>query len=210
MAVPGPMARTMEDLILASRIIIQQCPWKYDSQCVPLPWKPVDPPTRLKLAVMWDDGMVTPTPPVLRALQGAVHTLRDAGHEILDWKISPEEIQELVEVAFGIFLSDGGQWLRKVLEPTGEPIPSGLVWLDKSSPKTIFEMHELHVMRDKIRMDWFAKWDSFKDIDGILRKLSYFATLNAHSHDNTLSSSYISLQYPRTWELHTRRLHVDV
>ncbi|OOQ84519.1 acetamidase [Penicillium brasilianum] len=175
MAVPGPMARTMEDLILASRIIIQQSPWKYDPQCVPLPWKPVDPPTRLKLAVMWDDGMVTPTPPVRRALQGAVHTLRDAGHEIVDWKISPEEIQELVEVAFGIFLSDGGQWLRKVLEPTSEPIPSGLSWHDKSSPKTIFEMHELHVMRDKIRMEWFAKWDSFKEIDGILLPTSPYS-----------------------------------
>jgi amidase len=38
------------------------------------------------LAVLWDDGMVQPTPPVRRALRETVEKLRKAGHEVVDWE----------------------------------------------------------------------------------------------------------------------------
>ncbi|KAJ5623265.1 hypothetical protein N7490_011870 [Penicillium lividum] len=165
-AVPGPMARTMEDVILFSKVFAQRAPWTYDPDCVPLEWREIKPRT-LKLAVAWDDGSARPTPPVKRALEGAVASLKKAGHEIVEWKMTPEDWKELMEIGMGIFLADAGNWLKKPLA-NGEPMPANLIFPLEGTPKTLVELHELHVLRDQLRMKWFQKWKSIEGLDGIL------------------------------------------
>ncbi|KAJ6013358.1 acetamidase [Penicillium herquei] len=167
-AVPGPMAKTLDDVIMFSKAFADQAPWKYDPQCVPLKWQEVEPKSHLKLAVMWNDGLVAPTPPVQRALEGTVKTLKEAGHEIIDWKVSAEDMQDMADMSFSIFLADSGNWLKKVLEPTGEPVPPGMLWPITGSPKTLIELQEFHVWRDNVRMKWLQKWNSFEGLDGVL------------------------------------------
>jgi amidase len=86
--VNGPLARTLADIIFYTKAIITSEPWLIDPKCVPIPWRPVEPPKKLKIGVLRHDGIVMPTPPVKRALATAIEKLRKAGHEIVEW--SPE------------------------------------------------------------------------------------------------------------------------
>ena len=60
-------------------------PWNLDPAAIPIPWRKdlASPPTerKLKLGVVYDDGVVKPQPPIARAMRETVQALRDAGHE---------------------------------------------------------------------------------------------------------------------------------
>ncbi|KAK4989766.1 hypothetical protein LTR66_006968 [Elasticomyces elasticus] len=98
-SVNGPMARGIGEIELFAKTVVGLRPWERDPKCVPLPWRSVNVGPKLKLGVMWDDGMVRPTPPIQRALKEVVEKLRKAGHEIVDWA------PELHEEALGILVS---------------------------------------------------------------------------------------------------------
>lgn len=85
MSVNGPMARTLEDIVLFSKTIVDSQPWLVDPKVLPIPWRPVERKRKLKLAVLWNDGLVVPTPPVIRALKETVAKLKQAGHEVIEW-----------------------------------------------------------------------------------------------------------------------------
>lgn len=84
-SVNGPMARELKDIKLFTKSVIETEPWLIDPKCVPMPWRTVEPPKKLKIGVLWNDGVVMPTPPVTRALKVTVAKLHAAGHEVVDW-----------------------------------------------------------------------------------------------------------------------------
>jgi amidase len=84
-SVNGPLARNLADIALYTKAVINTEPWLIDPKCIPIPWRVVEAPTKLKIGVLLHDGIVTPTPPVRRALAATVEKLRKAGHEILGW-----------------------------------------------------------------------------------------------------------------------------
>lgn len=98
MSVNGPMAKTLDDIVLFSKTIVDAQPWLQDPKCLPIPWRPVEDKKSLKIAVLWNDGVVKPTPPVTRALKETVEKLKKAGHEIVEWNpvLHPKALQLLV------------------------------------------------------------------------------------------------------------------
>lgn len=63
----GPMARTVSSLELWLKAQLHNQPWDSDPSCIPMPWnlKEAERTTkRLVIGVLWDDGVVFPTPPV--------------------------------------------------------------------------------------------------------------------------------------------------
>jgi amidase len=59
-------------------------PWIVDPTILPIPWRKelASTPTRpLKIAFVFDDGVVKPQPPVERATREMAEKLRGAGHE---------------------------------------------------------------------------------------------------------------------------------
>lgn len=79
------MARTLEDITMYSKAIIDAQPWRVDPKSLPIPWRPAEPKNKLKIAVLWNDGICQPTPPVTRALKEVTEKLKKAGHEIIEW-----------------------------------------------------------------------------------------------------------------------------
>jgi amidase len=100
-SVNGPMAKTLEDITFYAKAVIDAQPWLVDPKCVPIPWRPVEPKQKLKIAVLWNDGVVAPTPPVARALKETVAKLKAAGHDIVDWdpRLHPKAIEFLVSTS---------------------------------------------------------------------------------------------------------------
>lgn len=88
LTVIGPLSGNLELIKLFMKVVIDAKPWTIDSACITLPWRIDEPclPQKLRVGVLWDDGVVKPHPPVLRALREAVDSLRDADDvEVVDW-----------------------------------------------------------------------------------------------------------------------------
>ena len=84
------MARSLDMIELAMRAVLSHEPWKADARCSPIPWREeiyhqVLNKSSLTLGVLFDDGVVTPHPPVTRVMANAVHKLRQARHDIVAW-----------------------------------------------------------------------------------------------------------------------------
>ena len=92
-SVNGPMARTLEDIKLFTKSVVDSEPWLVDPKCLPIPWRVTETPKKLKIAVLWNDGVVMPTPPVRRALSVTVEKLRAAGHDVVEWDDAGQHAQ---------------------------------------------------------------------------------------------------------------------
>jgi len=79
------MGKTLEDITMYSKSIIDAQPWKLDPKMLPIPWRPAELPNKLRIAVLWNDGICLPTPPVTRALKETVEKLKKAGHDVVEW-----------------------------------------------------------------------------------------------------------------------------
>ncbi|KAE8412438.1 amidase signature domain-containing protein [Aspergillus pseudocaelatus] len=164
-SVNGPMASTLEEITFYSKTVIDQEPWVNDPKCLPIPWRPAEPKHRLKLAVMWNDGIVTPTPPVARALKETVDRLRKAGHEVIDW--TPTGHKEARELLQRKFVADGGKSVRGLLAPTGEPFREEMRDYEKATELGVHKMWQIHLERNNLQKDYLHRWNT-SGIDGIL------------------------------------------
>ncbi|GAB7346666.1 hypothetical protein MBLNU459_g1794t1 [Dothideomycetes sp. NU459] len=173
-SVNGPMARTIDDIELFARHVVGAQPWRLDPKCLPIPWRNVSVEPKLKLGVMWNDGIVIPTPPVQRALQETVHKLREAGHEIIEW--TPDFHPEAVDTLANFFLADGGKSVRDILEPVGEPFRPEMQGYAEAPEVGVHAMWKLQAKRTQLCKNYLDKWTK-SGIDGILCPTTPFATV---------------------------------
>jgi amidase len=85
----GPLSTSLEGCKLFIKTIIDAKPWYREPALLPFPWKEDDffKGKKLKVAVLWDDGVVKPHPPVTRALKQIVEKLKGKENiEIVEWK----------------------------------------------------------------------------------------------------------------------------
>ena len=84
------MSKTIDSLIDVTKAVVDSKPWDFDPKCSPLAWRGemfAEVQSRpLVIAVMRDDGVVKPHPPVARVLEDVVSKLAQAGHEIVPWE----------------------------------------------------------------------------------------------------------------------------
>lgn len=72
----GPMATSLRDCEMFLRVILEAEAWRYDSSAIAVPWFGVEARKKSRIGVAMNDGMFTPTPPVIRGLTEAVDRLR--------------------------------------------------------------------------------------------------------------------------------------
>ena len=126
----GPMANSVQDLSLFCEVALAARPWDWEPSLIEIPWRPFPVeslPSRLKIGVMWHDGVVMPHPPVARALQETVDALRDAGHTIVDWdpKLHPS-LHKWINRAY--FLDNAQEYRESLQESSDPPVPI-IEWL---------------------------------------------------------------------------------
>ncbi|KAF8842043.1 amidase signature enzyme [Paxillus ammoniavirescens] len=196
-ATHSPMAKTLEDLETFWRAVFQMKPWEYDASVLNIPWRevklPVDRP--LRWGVMWDDGVVAPTPACLRALKMVTEALEKQGHEIVT--LNPPSPYEGLQIASQLLLADGGKTASKpfhsfetndagmipafralrlprfimkiyawyVRYVRRDPIYAGLV--DNFYEKSVAEYYALIARREDYRARWFKVWRG-TEVEGAL------------------------------------------
>ncbi|KAL9599860.1 MAG: hypothetical protein Q9219_003554 [cf. Caloplaca sp. 3 TL-2023] len=89
----GPISTSLQGIDVSMKTIIDAEPWLLDPSLVPLPWrryKPdvlASPDERMRIGIMWSDGVVTPHPSVTRALGLMVESLKPLENvDVFDWE----------------------------------------------------------------------------------------------------------------------------
>ncbi|MEM9070038.1 MAG: amidase family protein [Myxococcota bacterium] len=116
----GPLARSVDDLILLMRALDTPLHAAFDPDVPPLPLgEPgtVDP-TKLTVGYYEDDGFFTPAASVRRGVREAAELLEKAGCRVV--RFTPPNVEELLYLYFQGITSDGTATLFEMLE--GEPL----------------------------------------------------------------------------------------
>lgn len=118
----GPMSNSAEDLELFMKHYIDSKPWTYDQQCLPIPWRevPTPKPSELTIGIVYDDGVVKPHPPIIRALKKVEEELKAAGVKVIAW--DAHRVYEAAEVANAAYTADGNYAAINRLSASGEPL----------------------------------------------------------------------------------------
>ncbi|KAL2367015.1 hypothetical protein RJZ56_000102 [Blastomyces dermatitidis] len=175
LSVNGPMAATLDSIKLFSSVVTNSEPWLRDPKCIPIPWRAVERKQRLKLAVLWDDGIVRPTPPVRRAMRETVDKLRKAGHEVVDWDATGHK--EGNDILDRFFLSDGGTTVQDILAATKEPIRPEMDRYGHAKDGGVQALWKLHVERNRFQQSYMERWNACEGLDGLLTPTTPFATV---------------------------------
>lgn len=198
-SVNGPLARTLGDLEIYCRAVVGAEPWNdADPRCLPIPWRLSPnlalstPTTKLKFAVMWDDGMALPTPPVTRALRQTVDALAAAGHDIVEWS-SRDQAQGL-DLLNRMFVADGGLAIREEIAKTGEPwfLPEMQAFATAQELGTR-DLWRLHAERQAYQKRHLDRWNA-AGIDALLCPTTPYASVEngKFRHGTSASGSFFS------------------
>lgn len=84
-------------------------------------------PQKLKIGVIWYDGVVQPHSPVMRALKHLVSTLEDDGHTVMDWNTCLHK--KLYDITNEIYFLDGDAEYYQRLDEGKKPAVPIIKWL---------------------------------------------------------------------------------
>ncbi|PLN82898.1 amidase signature enzyme [Aspergillus taichungensis] len=166
--VAGPMARNLDTIEHFMEKMLESNPWDLDPGCVPIPWRKDLATVRgrkLKLGIIYDDGVVLPQPPVTRALRELVQKLRDAGHEVIEWDLSLHI--EGANLWTKAILADGGKHCRTLCDLVDEPLIEGMVVGTEQDELTMPEREKLEATKWTFQERFLHQW-THSGVDALL------------------------------------------
>lgn len=124
----GPLANDFDALEILTRAVIDAVPAKKDISSLDIPWRRLSVPstrTKLRIGVFPEEPLYPLQPPVRRALDLAVKTLQEAGHELVPIDIHDAQLNAASEVAWELMALDPGRTSIRHITSIGEPfVPS--------------------------------------------------------------------------------------
>ncbi|KAJ5569704.1 amidase signature domain-containing protein [Penicillium hispanicum] len=173
----GPLSPTLWGIESFMKTVLGSQPWLGDPSLYPIPWRDQESHLhrngkKLTVGVMWSDGVVTPTPPVTRALKEVVARLEIAPEvEVIEWK--PYQQKEALEILTKLYLPDGGEIFAGHLQLSGEPYTPLTAWtardaagIEKLSHQGLWDWT---IKREIFRYSYLQEWNSIApDMDVIL------------------------------------------
>ncbi|KAH8587749.1 putative fatty-acid amide hydrolase [Bisporella sp. PMI_857] len=79
----GPLATSLRDCSLFLKTIMQTETWRYGSAVISVPWTNLPTKKKLRIGLVRDDGIYTPTPPVRRGLETAADLWKSGNAEVI-------------------------------------------------------------------------------------------------------------------------------
>ncbi|CAG8909844.1 unnamed protein product [Penicillium egyptiacum] len=167
--VAGPMATSLATTEYFMESLLSSSPWNVDPSAVPIPWrKELATPRahrKLRLGVVFDDGVVKPQPPVVRAMHETIDALRAAGHEVIEWDTSLHIA--ITNLWTKGILADGGQHCRSLCKIVDEPLVEGMVVGKESDLLSHEEREQFEATKLTLQTAFLKQWVS-SEIDALL------------------------------------------
>lgn len=181
LSVVGPLGTTASSLRLVTKALLLQQPWLHDPLVHEIPWRSeqeqeiqsllqfvgetVPPGKKLTFGILHTDNVVSPTPPIRRALDLVTTALKTAGHTVIPW--TPPSHKILNDTGFRSWLYDGGADVRSAFALSGEPLAPQVSLYEKSTPEfTASQIAETNVALRDLRMEYLAYWNSTSQESG--------------------------------------------
>lgn len=169
--VTGPMSTSLEGIKLFMETILAAKPWMTEPALLPIPWRDhishlqTNPKgqKKLKIAVLWHDGVVRPHPPITRALHSIVQKLKTFPDlfTIVDWH--PYNHDEAWEIVSTLYFADGGREETEAIETSGEPWRPLSQFIIKENPNVkqlnVDEVWYWTGRREVYRAAYAKKWN---------------------------------------------------
>lgn len=162
----GPMARRVEDLELLLPILAG--PDGEDPHVAPVPLLASSAVSvgDLRVVAFTDNGIRTPTPETVAAVEAAARALALAGARVE--RQVPPGLDEAWEAWDGLIKADGFAWLRRLIEAAGTPGWGSYAtrdWISPGEPRPGDELTDLIERADAIRAR-LLRW--VQDVDLII------------------------------------------
>ncbi|KAF7347634.1 Amidase domain-containing protein [Mycena venus] len=192
LSVLGPLSNTLDGIKIFFKAVLSKEPWLKDPMVMRKRWsdeeyKLIDHGNGEKLcfAIMWDDGIVVPHPPVRRGLEITKKALLAAGHQVIDWKSYKQ-----AEISANVVSVDGMTSTNRVLirailksaiwnaaaaedfmaaaAPTGEPVIASmgilqeddeLLFRPSGAAISAFELWQVHKKKRDLRQEYLKHWE---------------------------------------------------
>ncbi|KAI0534154.1 putative fatty-acid amide hydrolase [Xylaria digitata] len=164
----GPMATSLRDCSLFLKSITQAGTWRYDSTAISIPWSDLQAKERLRIGLVENDGIYTPSPPVRRGLRMAADLIREKS----DIEIIPltlPDVKEHYQSLLKYFTLSGGDYYEEQFARTGEPlVPSlkaiGFLSIPGNTLRGFFDLNVRRARASKSYLELFRD----NDLDAIL------------------------------------------
>ncbi|KAG6888339.1 hypothetical protein C0995_009086 [Termitomyces sp. Mi166 len=167
-SVLGPMANSISGVKRFTKAIIDTKPWIKDPLVLRKEWSESE--YRLEnhgggkglcFAMMWDNGVVRPHPPLQRAMEITKTALEAAGHKVIDWE--PHRHLEIYKNAETIFVADGGHDYRVQCELSGEPLITTMLPEDEVHPSGLSEPFVKTLVGEASHLSAYDLWQLQKE-----------------------------------------------
>ncbi|TDZ27449.1 putative amidase [Colletotrichum spinosum] len=174
LASTGPLGVSLRDMDLFTSVLVSAKPHLQDPRLVPIPWTGTAgklPRGPLRVGFLMHDGIVTPQPPVTRALRWARQQLQ-ASPDFVVRDFAPYRVPEAHANVRDIFFADGGRLIKQLFAVTGEPAMKLTEWalgeaaaagLDVDLAGSLAQ----RVARDKFRIGLARHWAA-QDVDVVV------------------------------------------
>ncbi|KAI0638878.1 general amidase [Trametes polyzona] len=182
LSVLGPMTNSLEGVKLFTKAIIDARPWRKDPLAVRKAWSAREYALgdhgeggHMCFAIMWDNGVVKPHPPLVRAMKIVKDALEAAGHTVIVWE--NHRHLELYKNGQAIFAADDGHDFLQDCALSGEPLIQTMspdtdahkYALDEPMLRTIvgerrhlsaYELWQLHKEKRALRKSHLDHWEA--------------------------------------------------
>ncbi|KAG1881700.1 general amidase [Suillus tomentosus] len=173
LSVFGPMTNSLSGLKVFMKAVVDSSPWLKDPLAVRKKWNEDEYELAdhgsgkdLCFAIMWDDGVVVPHPPIRRSLEMTKAALQKAGHKVVDWK--PIKHKLLGEIAWDIWNAGSAEDFFITTSVTGEPIITTMEldqdttasFRPQNSGITAYQLWQVQKLRQNIRKEYMDHWNA--------------------------------------------------
>ncbi|KAJ7887502.1 general amidase [Mycena olivaceomarginata] len=173
LSVLGPLSNTLDGIKIFFKAVMSKEPWLKDPMVIRKRWSEEEynladhgNGKNLCFAIMWDNAVVVPDPPVRRGLEITKAALLAAGHRVIDWK--PYKQAEITKNINDIWAAAAVEDFKRAAAPTGEPIITSMAPQQDTEPLVFrpsddgisaFELWQLHKKKRDLRQEHLNRWE---------------------------------------------------
>ncbi|GAA5911054.1 uncharacterized protein JCM6883_004252 [Sporobolomyces salmoneus] len=191
-SVLGPMTTSLSALKLFVKAVLEGQPWRYDPNASHIAWRESqyeleehNGGKELVFGIMWSDGLVKPTPPIIRGLKIMKEKLEAQGHKVIDY--TPPNAEEGNKITGELFEADGGRDIAEAVALSSEPNLNGVLSGD-SKELSAFEYWRLCLRRKQYITKQLAAWEATQEQTGTGRPIDAMiapvAPYTSFTHDS--------------------------
>jgi amidase len=209
LSVLGPLSNSLSAIKAFTKVVVESRPWLADPLAMRKRWNEDEynlidhggGKEPLCFAILWDDGLVAPHPPIIRGLEMAKKALLEAGHRVIDWK--PYKHEEIYTIMRAIWQAGAAEDFAAVAALTGEPVIASMN-LDQeivtpgfdhaNIPLSAYQLWQLQKKKRDLREEYLQLWKDTINATGTGRAvdaiISPVAPYTAIDHGKNRSANY--------------------